>query len=76
MAGNTGGVVLNVTIEDHTSGGVAFETQQLSENDVRIIARDEIAQRSDGIVARALSDPNSKTSKSLSRHTGTRRSYA
>lgn len=70
-----GGTQLRVVIEDHTSG-VRFDVQQLSETEVRVIARQEVEKHSDGAVAKSLSDPNSRVSRSLSKHTATRRTYA
>ncbi|MEC7119300.1 MAG: tape measure protein [Pseudomonadota bacterium] len=60
----SGGV--NITIENHTSA--KFEVQQLSEFDVRIIARDEIARDGGRSTASAMSNPNSDVSKAMSRN--------
>lgn len=65
-----GGIVVN--IENHGTSKT-FETQQVSANEVRIIARDEaramIAKEVPNVVAGEIADPNSRTSKAINRHT-------
>lgn len=74
-----GQTVLNVTIENNGSYK-DYEVQQLSETDVRIIARDEaqnvVTKQAGSVVARELSNANSAPSKALSRNTTTERSRA
>lgn len=71
-----GETVLNVTIENNGSYK-DFEVQQLTETDVRIIARDEaqnvVTKQAGSVVARELANANSDASKSLSRNTNTER---
>lgn len=71
-----GGTVLNVSIENNGSYK-DFEVQQLSETDVRIIARDEaqnvVTKQAGSVVAREISNANSNTSKAMSRHTNAER---
>lgn len=54
---------INITIENHTSA--KFEVQQLSESEVRIIARDEVAKGAAKASAAEFSNPNSSMSKGL-----------
>lgn len=69
---------VKVTIEDHV--GAKFEVQQVSADEVRVIARqeaqDQIRRMTPDLVAADLANPNGKTSKALSRTTtlGRRRS--
>src|SRR5690606_36541241 len=53
------GGIVNVTVENYAGPGIEFETQQLTENDVVIIARRVVSQEADGVVAGAISNPNS-----------------
>lgn len=70
--GSGGGGSVNVTIANYGTSK-SFEVQQLSESDIRIIARDEaeqqVLQKTPKLVAGQLSDPNSTVSKALSRNT-------
>lgn len=61
----TGGGI-NITIENHTSA--KFEVQQISESEVRIIARDEIAKDGGRAAAASMSNPNSDLSKAMGRN--------
>lgn len=67
---------VNVTIQNFGSPK-NFQVEKLSENEVRIIARDEamqVVQKETGnLVSRDIADPNSKVSKSLARNTQTQR---
>lgn len=75
-SGSATGAALNVTIENY---GVSkdFEVQQISETDVRIIARDEarnvVQKEAPGVVAAQIRNPNSSVSKSLGQNTQTQR---
>lgn len=73
--GRTGGI--NVNIQNYGTSK-KFEVQHLSENEVRIIARDEadrsVADKSPRVIAAQLSDPNSRVSKAVTRNTNTTRS--
>jgi len=67
-----------VVIEDHTSGGVNFQSVQgMTTGEVRLIARDEAkaeVQRSAGrVVSGELNNPNSDMSKSVARNTSAQR---
>lgn len=66
---NTG---ITVNIENYGSDK-AFDVQQLDENTVRIIARDEIAKDGGDAAAQALSNPNSRMSKAMNRNTSAQR---
>lgn len=69
---------VNVSIENYGTSK-AFEVEQLSESEIRIIARDEArsALYSDGDKALSgfIANPNSESSRSLGRHTKTVRKY-
>lgn len=67
-----GGSGITVNIENYGSDK-AFDVQQLDENTVRIIARDEISRDGGAVAAQALSNPNSSMSKAMSRNTSTQR---
>ena len=75
-AGSSTNGAINVNIENY---GVSkdFEVQQLSENEVRIIARDEaksvVQKDAPGVVAAQIRNPNSSVSKSLGQNTQTQR---
>jgi hypothetical protein len=62
---------MRVTVEDHTMGGTTFQVNHLDDNSVRIIARQEIQNGTDGHVANAITNPNSRTSKALAMNTQT-----
>jgi len=68
---------INVVIQDFTSGDKTWEVEQLSESDVRIIAREEankaVDTRAPVAVANDLNDPNSRTSKAIARNTKSER---
>lgn len=65
---------LNVTVENHAAGVTHEVRQGLTEDDVRIIARQESAKQvrdqTPTVVASQIGDRNSKVSKALSAHTG------
>lgn len=73
---STGTGAVNVTIQNYGTSK-SFEVQQLSESDVRVIARDEaerkVAEQTPKLVAAEIANPNSTISKSLSRNTATTR---
>ena len=74
--GSATGAALNVTIENYGTSK-DFEVQQISETDVRIIARDEARQavrkETPAVVAAEIRNPNSSVSKSLGQNTQTQR---
>lgn len=59
---------VNVTIQNYGTNK-DYEVQQLTPNDVRIIARDEVARGAPDVIASQIGDANSKVSKSLSKNT-------
>jgi hypothetical protein len=74
--GKSSGSGITVKIENYgTSKG--FEVQQLSETDIRIIAKDEAKQavynHTPKVVASEIKNPNSMVSKSLERNTQAQR---
>ncbi len=75
-SGSATGAALNVTIENYGTSK-DFEVQQISETDVRIIARDEARQavrkETPAVVAAEIRNPNSSVSKSLGQNTQTQR---
>jgi hypothetical protein len=74
--GGTAGGSPNITIQNFGTSK-EFEVQQLSETEIRVIARDEAAaavrSQAPGVVATQLGNPNSSVSKSLARNTQTAR---
>jgi len=72
--GNNSGV--NVTIENYGTSK-DFEVQQLSETEIRIIARNEakgvVQKDAPNVVAAQIRNPNSSVSKSLGQNTQTQR---
>jgi TP901 family phage tail tape measure protein len=68
---NNTGMALNITVENYGSSQITVD--RVSENDVRIIAREVATEtvRNDapGVVAGDISNPNGKVSKSLSKNT-------
>ena len=75
-ASSSGGVGVNVKIENYGTSK-DFEVQQISESDIRIIARDEarsmVQKEAPGVVAAQIRNPNSSVSKSLGQNTQTQR---
>lgn len=73
---SSGGAAVAVTIENYGTSK-DFEVQQLSETDIRIIARDEakgvVQKDAPGVVAAQIRNPNSSVSKSLGQNTQTQR---
>lgn len=63
-SGMGGGRQLKVNVINQAPG-VTHDVQQIDENTVRIIARQEAARVAPGSVASAMRDPNSEVSKSL-----------
>jgi tape measure domain-containing protein len=74
--GQQSGGGVNVSIQNYGTSKT-FEVEQLSPEDIRIIARDEasreIRKTTPDLVAAGIGDPNSKISKSLSNSTTTER---
>jgi hypothetical protein len=72
--GNTGGVSVNI---ENYGTSKDFEVNQISESEIRIIARDEaksaVYQHAPNVIAADMSNPNSRTSKALGRNTNTQR---
>ena len=66
------GAVVSVSIENYGTSK-DFEVQQVSENEIRIIARDEARKTTPGLVAGEIANPNSQTSKALSNYTNATR---
>lgn len=73
------GTQVNVSIENYGSSK-EFEVQQLSETDIRIIARDEarsaVRNEAPSVISAEIGNPNSNVSKSLARNTQTQRRRA
>lgn len=67
--GNAGGSTINVTAINQNVPGMTFETQQVSPNDIRIIARQEVHANAGKVIANEIANPSSKTSRSLGTHT-------
>ena len=65
---------MNVTVENH---GTSIETQQITPNEIRIIARrearDAVRKDAGNVVSAAIAQPNSNVSKALGRNTQTQR---
>lgn len=80
VTANNNGPNLTVVIEDHSTGGMSYETQQVGPNEVRVIAREEaqraLQEQGPRMVAGEVQNPNSDTSKSLARHTSLERRRA
>lgn len=72
MMGGSGSTKLNVSIENQIAGA-QFDVQQLSEHDVRIIARQEFNRNIDQGISSSLANPNSKTASSMRRNYNTSR---
>lgn len=74
-SGKVNATQMNVYVENYTNGNI--EVEQLSENEVRIIARDEakavVRKEAPDAVAASLTNPNSKVSKSLDKNTNATR---
>jgi tape measure domain-containing protein len=70
------GAAVSVNIENYGTSK-DFEVQQISETDIRIIARDEarnmVQKEAPGVVAAQIRNPNSSVSKSLNQNTKTER---
>lgn len=70
------GAAVSVKIENYGTSK-DFEVQQLSETDIRIIARDEakgiVRTEAPSVIASQIGNPNSSVSKSMSRSTQTQR---
>ena len=61
---------IKVNIQNFGSGK-SYEVQQLSPDEIRIIARDEVRTQTPKIVSQQISRPNSEIATSLARHTKT-----
>lgn len=76
MAKSSNSSAISVSIENYGSSK-DFEVQQLSETEVRIIARDEaisaVKRETPNVIAQQIKNPNSSVSKSLSQNTQTQR---
>jgi len=75
-SGPNGQTSLNVSINNYGTPK-AFEVQQLSESDIRIIARDEaskeIVDKTPKVVASEMQNPNSRISKAMGKSTDVHR---
>lgn len=75
-AGNGGSRPINVDIKNYGTSK-SFEVQQISPEEIRIIARDEatnqIAKRVPDLVSNEIANPNSRVSKSMAKNTQTAR---
>ena len=69
---STSGNSVSINIENYGSSK-DFEVQQLSENDVRIIARDVVREDAPAVIGADLGNPNSRTSNALARNTNSER---
>lgn len=71
----TGSGGVNITVENYGSSEIIVE--QMSENDIRIIARDQarrvVREDAPSVIASDLQSANSRTSRSLSQNTKTER---
>lgn len=75
---NRGERVGGVSVEIHNYGTPQnYEVQQISESQIRLIARDEsrnvVRKEAPRVVANDMNNPNSQTSKSINRNTNTTR---
>ena len=68
------GTSVNVQVVNNAPG-VRHEVQQISRDEVRVIATEIVARDTDSAAARALSNPNSRSSQALTRGTNTSRRY-
>lgn len=61
-----------MNVEVHNYSGVAVKTQQMDDNRVRMIIRDEapglVAQHAPGVIANDISNPNGATAKSINQN--------
>lgn len=77
MQGAGNGITVNI---QNMASGVTHEVEQISENEIRIIAREEakqaVRQEAPGVISAEISNPNSNVSKSLARNTQTQRRRA
>lgn len=71
-AGGGNGVGLNISIQNEIKGA-NYDVQQLSETDVRIIARQEFDKNIDKGVSNTLSNSNSKSAKAMRQNYDVRR---
>lgn len=69
---NQSGGGVSVYVENNTNSRI--DVEQIGPNEVRIIASQVVRKDSDSIIAAAIKNPNSKTSKSLSQNLKTGRS--
>jgi hypothetical protein len=78
-ANNNSSKNINVSINNYGTNK-DFEVQHLSENEVRIIAKDvaseEVRKQTPSIMANELSNPNSKSSNTMKRNSNTSRKLA
>lgn len=65
---NVSGGGVSVTIQNYGTSKT-YEKQQLSANEIRIIARDEVAKGAPDVISAEIGNPNSKVSKSLGKNT-------
>jgi len=76
QSSNTGRTPAPMAVEVHNYAGVQIDTQHVSENRIRIIAKQAVFQHSDAAGANAINNPNSATSKSMRANTNLQRRRA
>lgn len=69
--GIAGGNHVNIVIEDHGTKKSYTQVPGITPGEVRMIAQDVVAKKTPDIMARELSNVNSKSRRSLSQHTTT-----
>ena len=67
-SGGGGGMNLSVNINNQIPGA-AYDVQQVSDDRIEIIARRVVASDAPNIIAADISNPNSRTSKSIGKYT-------
>lgn len=67
--GGLGGGNMNVTVVNRDIPGAEFEVNQLSHNDVEIIAKRMVHSEAPNVIAQDLANPSGRTSRSLGAHT-------
>ena len=67
------GVNMQVNVINQAGGNIEFESKAIDEKTIEIIAKRQVEKHAEKVVAGAISDPYSRTSKALGRHTNTRR---
>jgi tape measure domain-containing protein len=68
-SGNWNQSHINITAINRDVPGMEFQVNQLSENDVEIIASRTVAREASNVIANDLANPSGRTSRALSTHT-------